>query len=101
MANWLKRWSQRQHDLENGVDADLVRANNRTLRFGSCLLLAGSLLVALASRLLTMPTWFTKTAKIISVSLLLLGAVLVRVSSAQRWYLNKPDPEPPQSLFKP
>jgi len=99
MANWLRRWTQRQRDLENGVDADLVRASDRTLRFAFCLLLAGGVLQA--SRLLTTPTWFTKTANIISICLLLLGAVLMRVSSAQRSYLDKPDPEPPQSLFKP
>jgi hypothetical protein len=99
MAHWLSRWTQRQHDLEKGVDADLVRASNRTLGFAFCLLAAAGLLQAL--RLVTMPSWFAKTSNAISICLLLVGAVLVRVASAQRWYLNKPDPEPRQSLFKP
>jgi hypothetical protein len=90
---------KRQRDLDDGVDGDLVRASNKRWIFAVCMVVgAGGLLYV--ARSLVMPNWLRNSLSVVAVFVLFIGAVLERFAAAQRRYLDKPDAEPPLSLFK-
>ena len=51
MLSWFGRWLQRQRDLSQGVDADLVRDNSNRYRLAFGLIGVGFLLSLLGAKI--------------------------------------------------
>ncbi len=99
MWDWLYRWRQRDRDLQQGVDADLVHANQRRWKicaglFGLCFLLLGIQSVVKFQGTLHQITVAVTVAAIF-------GAIILG-NWARSWdaFLNKPDPKEPPRLWR-
>lgn len=99
MWNWLKRQEERQRDLERGVDADLVRDNEKRSRLSLCAWLIGCALV-LAANYLPVPKWAQVAIRFVGFGLLVGGYVSSRWARREKAFLDKPDPEEPPRLFR-
>jgi hypothetical protein len=99
MWNWLKRRDDRQRDLENGIDADLVGDDRRRWSHALRLWLAGTLLFVV-ERYLPIPGWAHLSVRFAAVACIILGFFLSKWASQERAFLGKPDPEAPPKLFK-
>jgi hypothetical protein len=99
MSGWLQRWSQRQHDLARGVDADLVRDNGRRFKVDFGLIGFGLLLAMLGSKVHTpsLMHWVLLEAGGVSTVVGFFMAMWAREEAA---FLNKPDPEEPPTILK-
>jgi hypothetical protein len=99
MSGWLQRWSQRQHDLTRGVDADLVRDNGRRYKVAFGFIGLGLLLAVLGSKVHTpsLLHWMLLGAGGVSGLAGFLTAIWAQQETA---FLNKPDPEEPPTIFK-
>jgi hypothetical protein len=47
MLEWLDRWQQRQRELQNGADADLVRDNRRRWKYSLALFVCSFSLIGI------------------------------------------------------
>ncbi len=56
MPNWWERRAQRERELAEGIDADLVSANRKRWTLGSKLFVIGALLLAI-DWLWRLPRW--------------------------------------------
>jgi hypothetical protein len=97
--NWLERWRQRQNQLAQGVDANLVRENQKRYRFAFGLLAFGFALGLLVSKI------HFQVALRIGVSVVatvcgLAGFALAAWSRQEAAFLSKPDSEEPPKIFK-
>lgn len=96
---WLERWRRRQHDIAQGADADLFRANARRYRWSAGLFAAGAVIAYVAAKLNFARAWHV-AANTVAALLMVAGAILVRWARAERRFLRKPDPEGPPSILK-
>jgi len=99
MANWLRRYLQRQDDLARGVDADLVRENRARGRRGLLSFAASLLIIWLVDK----THLHGLAAKILlgaAFALFLYAFFVLTWAKEQSAFLNKPEPEKPLSLFK-
>jgi membrane glycosyltransferase len=99
MAGWPSRWQQRQRDLQNGVDADLLQANRGRRKLSSYFFALVFLLIGVQA--IVKPTG---TLRGILVALCIVSLVcavgLARWARAEGAFLSKPDLEKPPSMFK-
>ena len=99
MWNWIHRWQQRQRDLQQGVDADLVQSNRRRWKLCACLF--G---LAFASFGLQASVKFTGFLNQIAVgiTMLLFVAAMLMCNWARAWgeFLDRADPKEAPKLWK-
>jgi len=97
--SWYERWSRRQGELAQGVDADLVRYNKKRSRFGFGLLGSAVLLALLMSRIHFGETLRTVTS-IIAGAAATAGLIVLAWARQEEISLGRPDPEAPPKIFK-
>jgi hypothetical protein len=96
---WRRRSNQRELDLQRGVDAGLVRANERRWRLSTTFLLLAGLCVLTAYLTTSMPV-LQRIVSILAAILFIIARFLNQYYWAERATLHKPDPEKPPSIFK-
>jgi len=99
MWDWLHRWRQRELDLRQGVDADLVRANRRRWKlcawlFGLSFLCIGILAVAKFQGIMN------QIAVAITVGLFVGAMILGHWARSWDAFLDRPDPKEPPRLWR-
>jgi hypothetical protein len=99
MWNWFERWTQRQQELEHGVDADLVRDNQRRRRLAWWSFGVVVLLVAIDT-LFHLRGWFRDVVVLASIAFLVFGFVTAKWAQAESGFLSRPDRKEPPRLFK-
>jgi hypothetical protein len=97
--SWWERWRERQYQLAQGVDADLVRGNRQRFRLAFGLLLFAFLLGILASKF-HLPSTLRFIISVIVIATFLVGFVLTAWAGKEAAFLSKPDPEEPPKIFK-
>jgi hypothetical protein len=99
MWDWFHRWRQRERDLEQGVDADLVLANRR--RWKLCAWLFGISFLSLGIRALAkFQGTLNKIATAIAVLLFFSAMILGHWARSWDAFLGKPDPKEPPRLWR-
>jgi len=95
----LERWQQRQHQLAQGVDAGLVRDNQKRygLAFG---LLGFAFAFGLLASKARLPSTLRLIVGVIGTASFLAGFVLAAWARQEAAFLHKPDPEEPPKIFK-
>jgi hypothetical protein len=99
MSGWLQRWSQRQHDLARGVDADLIRDNGKRYKVAFGLIGLGLLLALLGSTVHN-PGFLRWTLLVTGSVSAVVGFLMAMWAREEAAFLNKPDPEEPPTIFK-
>jgi hypothetical protein len=100
MSNWFRRFRERQRDLAQGADADLVRGNSNRYRFAFGLIGFGFLLELLAAKI-KIPGTLRSVVVGMAIASVVAGFFLAAWARQEGAYLSKPDPEEPPSVFKP
>jgi hypothetical protein len=100
MSSWLERWRQRQCELAQGSDADLVRDNRNRYRLAFGLMGFGFLLSLLDTKVKIPNTFRLIVVGIATVSLIT-GFLLALWATQMGAFLRKPDPEEPPRMIKP
>lgn len=99
MNSWFDRWRQRQSDLAQGVDADLVRDNSNRYRLAFGLIGFGFLLGLLDAKIQVPRTLHLILVAIVVVSLIT-GVLLAAWARQEAAFLSRPDPKEPPRMFK-
>jgi hypothetical protein len=97
--SWWERWPERQYQLAQGVDADLVRGNHQRFRLGFGLLILAFLLGILASKS-RLPSTLRFIIGIIVIATFLIGFALAAWARQEAAFLTKPDQEEPPKILK-
>jgi hypothetical protein len=97
--NWFDRWPKRQYQLASGVDADLVRDNQKRYRLAFGLLGFGFALGLLAAKV-RLPDTLRLIASVVATVSLGAGFVVAAWARQEAGFLRKPDPEEPPKIFK-
>jgi hypothetical protein len=99
MWDWIHRSQQRQRDLQQGVDADLVQANRR--RWKLCAWLFGLFFVSIGVQAFAKFSGIVDRIALGITAVLLFGAIILgRWASAWAEFLDRPDPKEPPRLWK-
>jgi hypothetical protein len=99
MWDWIQRSLQRQSDLQQGVDADLVRANRQKWKLFALLL--GLTFAFFRIQALVEPSGLLhKVAVGITIVLFISAFLLGHWAYLERVFLDKPDPKEPPKLWK-
>jgi hypothetical protein len=98
MLGWFGRQEQRERDLKDGVDADLVLDNRKRFWLGLELMATGFAL-GLCSNWFHLKGWFKESLFWTAMALLIGGFVVMRWTSEESRFLRRPDPPKPPSLF--
>jgi predicted lysophospholipase L1 biosynthesis ABC-type transport system permease subunit len=98
MTNWLKRFQERQRELAQGVDADLVKANRSRFRRGLFLLAFGCLLGLVGPKMHLSLVLRAVTAVVFGVSCLI-GLFMLQWAARESAFLNSPESEKPLSIL--
>lgn len=99
MSSWFRRYRQRQADLAQGADADLVRENSlRRRRAIFAIALGGLLSIACDYTHLSLAVQRVLVA--LGIVLLIYGVFLLHWAGQEDAFLHRPDPVKPPSLFK-
>jgi hypothetical protein len=99
MSGWLARYMQRQRELAQGVDADLVSDNRRRYAIAWRLLGLAFLLLFLGAKV-PMPRILRNVFLGAIMAALVGGFVMAQWARLGQASLEKPDPEEPPSIFK-
>jgi len=99
MSSWFERWRQRQRDLTQGVDADLIRDNRNRYRLAFGLIGFGFLLGLLDARI-RIPSMVRLIVVGMAGASLIAGFLLAAWARQEAAFLSKPDPEEPPRIFK-
>jgi hypothetical protein len=99
MAGWPSHWQQRQRDLQNGVDADLLQANRGRRKLSWYFFALVFLLIGVQAIVKPTGTWRGILVALCVVSLVC-AVGLAHWARAESAFLSKPDLEKPPSLFK-
>ena len=99
MWNWLERHLQRKLELQQGVDADLVRANRRRWRLCWSLFGLSFLLIGIQAKLRMSEPLQNVMLGLFAASFGG-GLFLGHWARAERAFLNRPDPKEPPRLLK-
>ena len=96
---WFERYLQRQNDIAQGADADLLAENARRYRLATALLIASGLLfwIAAKSRL---PHAAHTVLNVVASILAVASGILFRWARAVNRFLHSPDPEDPPGILK-
>jgi hypothetical protein len=97
--NWFHRWRKRQDQLASGVDADLVRDNQKRYRLGLGLLGFGFAVGLLVSKV-HLPNGLRLVLIVVSTVFVLAGFIAGAWASQEAGFLSKPDPEEPPKIFR-
>src|SRR5262245_58160367 len=97
--NWFERWRQRQSELANGVDADLVQDNQKRYRIGFGLIAVGLAVGLLASKV-QLPWTIRSVVTTIATLSLLAGFLLTAWARQESAFLRKPEPEKPPKILE-
>ena len=97
--SWWERWTERQYQLAQGVDADLVRANHHRFRWAFGLLVFAFLLGIVVSKH-HLPSTQRFIVDAIVIVAFLVGFVLAAWSRQEAAFLSKPGPQGPPKIFK-
>ena len=99
MSSWFERFRQRQQELASGVDADLARGNRRRFRRALGLIGMGFVLAALGT-MLNLSGTLRMIAIVSGIAMAICGGLMAEWASAERRFLDRPDPQEPPRLFK-
>jgi hypothetical protein len=97
--SWFERWSRRQDELAQGVDADLVRENRKQYKRAFWLLGFGFLLAFLMSKVQLAESLRPIVAAIAG-GAGVAGSILLLRARQEEIALHKPAPEEPPQIFK-
>jgi|ERR1700691_2646490 hypothetical protein len=99
MSRWLERWWNRQHELAEGADAELVQANRQRVRvaFG---LIGLALVVGLLDARLNLPHVVHIALRSPAAVSGLVGIVMAKWAQHEDVFLSRPDSEGPPTIFK-
>jgi hypothetical protein len=98
-VSWWERWQERQEELAQGADADLVRDNRRKWRLGWGLSsFALLLLFVLAKVPVCRPLQLI--LGVVALVSVIIGGLVSSWARAESRFLNRPDREKPPSIFK-
>jgi hypothetical protein len=99
MFGWLERELHRQRDLQDGVDADLVRDNRRRYKLSALLLGCAFLLSGILAKVGLPEPW---QAIVVALTMaLFVGGMIIGHWAWREWiFLRQPDPKEPPSLLK-
>lgn len=99
MLDWFYRWRLRQREIAAGADADLFRDNSKRWKLFWFLLGCALLMVGLEASV-KLTGFLDQIAKTLTI-ILFIGAFLIgRWASAQDYFLQRPGPKDPPTLFK-
>ncbi len=99
MWDWLDRYVQRQGDLRDGVDADLVRANRRRFKLSALLFGCAFLLFGIVAKVGLPETWRTVVVAL-TMAFFVGGMITGEWARQEQVFLDRPDPKEPPSLLK-
>jgi protein-S-isoprenylcysteine O-methyltransferase Ste14 len=99
MLRWLERWQQRDRELREGVDADLVRDNRKRWKRAFCLITCGLFLFGVQS-VIKLSGYWHDIAVAITMIFFSAGFFLGYWARAEKAFLDKPTPEEPPRLWK-
>jgi hypothetical protein len=97
--NWWDRWRRRQNQLAQGVDANLVRENQKRYRFAFGLLTFGFALSLLISKT-HLQVALRSVVSVVATVCGIAGFALLAWSRQEAAFLSKPEPEEPPKIFK-
>ncbi len=97
--NWWDRWRRRQNQLAQGVDADLVRENQKRYRFAFGLLTFAFALSLLVSKI-HLQAALRIVVSVVATVCGVAGFALLAWSRQDAAFLGKPEPEEPPKIFK-
>lgn len=97
MAGWFARWQERQRQLDEGADADLMQANRWRYRiaFG---LIGVSVVLSLLNTKLRLPQMLITAFRIAAAISVLVGIVMAKWAQAEHAFLTRPEPERPPEI---
>lgn len=99
MWDWFERSQRRERDLQQGVDADLVRDNRRRWKFAGALFGCAFAVIGIDAALHLPPAWHRVATWLFGI--LFVGSLLfAEWARAESAFLNKPDPKEPPRLWK-
>ncbi|HTS12888.1 MAG TPA: hypothetical protein VMH00_12280 [Candidatus Limnocylindrales bacterium] len=98
MWDWWQRTRQRQRELAQGADADLVRANGKRWKIGLLLSGVSILLLAIPGTIHLSGIWY-EIAGVVIFSVYAAGMILLWWARAESGFLSKPDPKKPPSIL--
>jgi hypothetical protein len=97
--NWFQRWRKRQYELASGVDADLVRDNQKRYRLAFGLFGLGFALGFLVAKI-RFPDTFRLIVSVAASVSVVAGFVLAAWAGQEAAFLNKPDTKEPPRIVK-
>lgn len=99
MWEWLRRWQERQRELQQGVDADLVRDNRRRWKLCWCLFGCAFLLIGIQSVIKFSDPWH-RVAVVLTMVFFAGGLLCGQWARAEQSFLDRPNPKEPPRLWK-
>src|SRR5215472_19175587 len=99
MWEWLERWQQRQRELRQGVDADLVRDNRRRWKLSWFLFGCSFLLIGIQAGIKFPEPWH-RVAVAITMVFFVGGLFFGQWARAEESFLDRPNPKGPPKLWK-
>jgi hypothetical protein len=99
MTNWLQRFQERQRELAQGADADLLKVNRRRFRLGLFLLAFGCLLGFVGPKMHLSLVLRAAGAVVFGMSCVI-GLLMLQWAARESAFLNSPDSEKPLSILK-
>lgn len=100
MLHWFERRRQRQRELRQGVDADLVRANRKRWKLAGALLACFFLLTIVQDKFKFLGAWHHIVTGAEAITLIG-GFALAFWARGESAFLDRPEPEEPPRLWKP
>ncbi len=99
MSGWFDRWQQRQRELQDGADADLIRANRKRWNLAWGLWACFFVLLGL-QMMVKLPALWHSFVLWLSGAFFIGGSVLSRWAQAESAFLNRPGPKEQPRLWK-
>jgi len=99
MSSWFERFRQRQRELASGVDADLVRGNRQRFRRALGMIVMGFFLIGI-STIVDLSGTLRMIGMVSGVALAISGGLMAEWASAERRFLDRPNPDDPPRLVK-
>ena len=99
MPGWLRKSQNRLRELAEGVDADLVQANQK--RFKTAFRLLGlAIVLGLVGEGLHLPEVLRTIVRCVTVVFAAVGLLMAKWAQQESAFLSRPDPEGPPKIFK-
>jgi hypothetical protein len=99
MWDWLERQKERDRELQAGVDADLVRDNNKRWKWSAIIAGCGLLILGFLAYA-KLPVPWSKIVAAMAGILTIGGLILGRFALLWDRFIRRADPKGPPSLFK-